>query len=209
VSSEFPALPESERVRLCAREENDATSVVGAITSEGRGLSLRGPLLDVGAGAPAFSLVSTEGATHGASLPKLLRFEDYASRWLLLSVVPSIDTPVCEAQTGHLLSMTKDLPDNGMLITVSRDLPFAQRRFRESVGDQGTFGSDARDRTLGRGFGVEVVETGLLARSVWLISPEGRVRYRQIVKEQTKEPDYEALAQALASARAARDNESP
>jgi thiol peroxidase len=83
------------------------------------------------------------------------------------------------------------------VMTVSRDLPFAQQRFQEEAMTKTKFGSDYKERDFGRAFGVDVKETGLLARSVWVIGKDGKIAYRQLVANQSSEPDYDALLAAV------------
>ncbi len=164
----------------------------GVIANAAGPLTLLGPQLVPGQPAPAFVLRDLEN--------KPLASERFAGKTLVISVVPSVDTPVCEAQTGHLFRSMEALPPDTVLLTVSRDLPFAQRRFREIKGYDMLYGSDAYDGSFGRSYGIAVKESGLLARSVWVIDPEGTLRYHEIVANQRDEPDYSALLAALARA---------
>jgi len=158
----------------------------------GRGdkaLTLLGVQPPVGSKAPDFKLKNT------ALEPVVL--SDYAGKALIISVVPSIDTRVCETQTHRMTEEEKKLPDGVALLTVSRDLPFAQRRFVEENQVKTTMASDYHGGSFGSAWGLEVDENGLLARSVWLIGADGTVRYRELVPDQGSEPDYEALLAAL------------
>jgi thiol peroxidase len=119
---------------------------------------------------------------------------------VVLSVVPSIDTRVCEAQTHHVSDAMAQMPADVEVFTISRDLPFAQTRFAEESMTKTRFGSDYRGGGFGRAFGLEVKESGLLARSVWVIGKDGTITYRQLVADQTNEPD---LAPVLDAVRAA------
>lgn len=119
---------------------------------------------------------------------------------IVLSVVPSIDTRVCETQTHKVSDSIPQLPEGVEVFTVSRDLPYAQTRFKEEAMSKTKFGSDFRERDFGRGFGVDVKETGLLARSLWVIGKDGKVAYREIVANQGNEPDYAAMIAAAKTA---------
>jgi len=119
---------------------------------------------------------------------------------IVLSVVPSIDTRVCEAQTHHVSDAIAAMPPDVEVFTISRDLPFAQTRFKEEAMAKTKFGSDFRERDFGAKFGVDVKETGLLARSLWVIGKDGKVAYREIVANQGTEPNYDAMLAAVKAA---------
>jgi thiol peroxidase len=152
-------------------------------------LTLVGRTVEVGQVAPDATL-------HDAKLAPV-RLADFRGKTVVLSVVPSIDTRVCEAQTHHVSDAMPRMPADVVVMTVSRDLPFAQERFAEEAMTKTLMGSDYRGGEFGRRWGLEVEETGLLARSVWVIGPDGKVRYRELVADQTTEPDIEALVTAV------------
>lgn len=164
----------------------------GVVERKGEPRTLVGRELKVGDVAPAFDLIDPQ--------QKRVHSKDLAGKVVLLSVVPSIDTPVCEAQTGHLVSEQPNLPEDVTLLTVSRDLPFAQRRFLAENGFETRMASDFDAASFGRAWGLYIKETGVLARSLWVIGKDGKIAYRQIVREQSTEPDY---APALSAAKAA------
>ena len=103
---------------------------------------------------------------------------------------------MCESQTHHVSDAIPRLPPGTVVLTVSRDLPFAQERFAEEANTQTRFGSDYKGGAFGRAFGLDVEETGLLARSVWVVGKDGKVAYRELVADQSTEPDVEALVAA-------------
>jgi len=121
---------------------------------------------------------------------------------LLLSVVPSIDTKVCEAQTHSLGEEGSRIGDQVERITISRDTPFAQKRFSEEAKLVNIrFLSDYKEGEFGRATGLLIEESRLLARSVILVDREGVVRYIQVVPEISNLPDMDAAfekASALA-----------
>ncbi len=119
---------------------------------------------------------------------------------VVLSVVPSIDTRVCETQTHKVSDSIAQMPTGVEVFTISRDLPFAQTRFKEEAMAKTQFGSDFRERDFGAKFGLDIKETGLLARSVWVIGKDGKITYREIVANQGTEPNYEALLDAVKTA---------
>jgi thiol peroxidase len=116
-----------------------------------------------------------------------------------LSVVPSLDTPTCDKQTHILSEENKGLDKIANLITISRDLPFAQKRFATKTKMKNiTFLSDYRDAEFGKSTGLLIKENRLLARAIIILDSEGIVRYLEIVPELSKLPNME---KAMAFAR--------
>ena len=181
------AQPEESRARLVRQ----AAPVVENTKLVRRGdapLTVLGKTLDVGDAMPDVALV--DGKLGKIQLSTL------RGKLVVLSVVPSIDTRVCEIQTHKVSDVIAKLPEGTQVITVSRDLPFAQSRFKEEALTQTQMGSDYHGGEFGRAFGVEIKETGLLARSVWLVGTDGKIAYREIVADQGSEPNYDALVEA-------------
>ena len=154
----------------------------------GTPLTLVGKTLEVGDVMPDAMLAD------GKLAP--IQLASLKGKLIVLSVVPSIDTRVCEAQTHKVSDAMTLLPPGTEVFTVSRDLPFAQTRFAEEAMVKTRMGSDYHGGAFGKAFGLDVKETGLLARSVWVIAPDGKIAYRQIVEDQGTEPDYDALVAA-------------
>ena len=176
--------PEEARERLVRQ----AAPVVENTKLVRRGdapLTVLGKTLDVGDAMPDVTLVDAK-----------LELSALRGKLVVLSVVPSIDTRVCELQTHKVSDAIPKLPEGTQVFTVSRDLPFAQTRFKEEALTQTQMGSDYHGGAFGRAFGIEVKETGLLARSVWLIGTDGKIAYREIVADQGLEPNYDALVEA-------------
>ena len=120
---------------------------------------------------------------------------------VLISAVPSLDTGVCSAQTKRFNDEAARLPADVVILTLSMDLPFAQKRFCEAEKvERLRVLSDAVWREFGLGYGVLMKDRGLLARSIFVVGRDGRVAYEQIVRETSTHPDYDA---ALAAARQA------
>jgi thiol peroxidase len=185
----------TDRARILAAAGVDSTPAAPAertdlIARDGAPQTLLGNPPDVGDAAPAFELRADGG--------EVVRLDDYRGKRLVLSVVPSIDTRVCEAQTHRMTDAEAQLPDGTALLTVSRDLPMAQQRFVEDAQIKTSIASDFKGGGFGSGWGLAVKETGLLARSVWIIDTDGRIAYRELVANQATEPDYDALLAALA-----------
>lgn len=122
----------------------------------------------------------------------------------IISVVPSLDTPVCEQQTHHLSEKNKGLDKLVELITVSIDTPFAQKRFsQEAKIDNITFLSDYRGGEFGKTYGLFLSGPHLLARAVMVVDKNNMVRYLQITPELTHLPDMEEafrIARSLVTA---------
>jgi thiol peroxidase len=168
----------------------ERTDVIGR---EGKPLTLVGDTPEVGDKAPPFELVGID--------MKPVTSADFAGKLTVLSVVPSIDTRVCEVQT-HAIDAARDKVGEGTaLLTVSRDLPFAQRRFHEDAVMHTTIASDYKGGGFGAAWGLDVKENGLLARSVWVIVADGVIKYRELVADQASEPDYDRLLAAVEAAR--------
>ncbi len=156
------------------------------VARKGAPLSLLGTPVTVGKPLPSSLLVD-------AATMKGIDVSREKGSVLLLSIVPSIDTAVCEAQTHYLGEEGDRLPASIRRITVSRDTPFAQKRFaKEAKLEDVQYLSDYREGEFGRSSGLLIDELRLLARSVILIDKKGIVRYIQVVPEITNLPDMEA-----------------
>lgn len=124
--------------------------------------------------------------------------KDYAGAIKIISSVPSLDTPVCDAETRRFNQEAASLPANVVVLTISLDLPFAQKRWCGAAGiDRVVTLSDYRDRSFGLAYGVLIKELMLLSRSVFVVDGGGVVRYLQHVPEVTSEPDYAAVIAAV------------
>ena len=164
----------------------------GLVTVFGNPMTLTGDALAVGQKAPGFAALDND------LNPKTM--SDYAGKILIIAAVPSLDTPVCDMETRRFNSEASKLGENVHILTVSMDLPFAQKRWCAAAGiDRLTTLSDHRDASFGMNWGVLIKELRLLARSVFVIGKDGIVKYLEIVPEVTHEPNYEA---ALAAAKA-------
>ena len=166
----------------------------GAVTFKGNPLTLAGEALKVGQPAPDFTLHYFEGGL------KTIKLADLKGKPTLVSVVPSLDTPVCALQTKKFNEQLASLGDRINALTVSLDLPFAQNRFcgAESIKNLRT-ASDYQDRNFGKSWGMLIEELKILARGVFVLDKDGKVTYAQLVKEVATEPDYEPAMAALKS----------
>lgn len=167
---------------------------VGAITFKGKPVDLLGKKVSVGQTAPDFRCVSQ-------SL-EIINLAATPAKARLFSVVPSLDTAVCSAQTKKFDEGLAALGDKVAAYTISLDLPFAQKRFcsSENVKNMQTL-SDVHDHSFGKNWGVliEGLPLPLLARSVFVVDSTGKVAYAEVVKEVTEHPSYEAALAALKS----------
>jgi thiol peroxidase len=153
-------------------------------------MTLLGPELKVGDKAPDFSVVDN------ALAPVALASS--AGKIRVVSAVPSLDTPVCDTETRRFNQEAAHLPDNVVVLTVSLDLPFAQKRWCGAAGiDRVTTLSDYRERSFGNAYGVLIKELVLLSRSIFVIDAGDTIRYIQHVPEVTSEPDYAAVLAAV------------
>lgn len=166
----------------------------GAVTFKGNPLTLVGNEVRVGQPAPDFTLHYFDGGL------KTICKADLLGKPTIISVVPSLDTPVCQTQTKRFNQELAALGDKVNALTVSLDLPFAQGRFCGAEGIRNMrVGSDYQNRSFGENWGVLIDELKLLARSVFVLDRNGNVVYAEVVKEVTSEPDYTKALDALKS----------
>ncbi len=162
----------------------------GIVTMKGKPLTLIGESLSVGDKAPDFAVLDQTLATK--------TLKDFEGRIKVISVTPSLDTPVCDLQIHWFNEDAANQPADVAVLNISMDLPFAIRRFCATGGiDRTEALSDHRDASFGTNWGVLMKELRLLARSIFVVDKENVIRYVQIVPEQTTEPDYEAALTAL------------
>lgn len=162
----------------------------GIVMSHGRPLTLMGAGTTLGATAPDFTVLDGESNE--------VRLSDYHGKIKVISVTPSLDTPVCDLQLRRFNSEAALLPAGVVTMNISMDLPFAISRFCTTADiDRVKVLSDHRDASFGLGFGVLIKESRLLARAVFILDRENVVRYLEIVPELSNHPDYERALQAL------------
>jgi thiol peroxidase len=162
----------------------------GVVERKGTPLTLVGAELKVGDKAPEAQLVGNDLAPVKLSV--------FRGKVLVLAAVPSLDTPVCDRETRRFNEEAAKLGKDVAVVTVSMDLPFAQKRWCGAAGIQNIITlSDHRDASLGMAYGVLIKESRLLARAVFVVDREGTIQYVQVVKELTSEPDYNAVLAAV------------
>ncbi|MBI4753904.1 MAG: thiol peroxidase [Betaproteobacteria bacterium] len=162
------------------------------ITLGGNPIHLAGRFPQVGDAAPAFSLVG----------PDLLdrTLASFAGKRKVLNIVPSLDTPVCQASTRRFNETAGSLP-NTVVLVISADLPFASKRFCEAEGLNNVLTlSTMRGREFMNDYGVEIVDgplAGITGRAVVVLDEGDRVAYTELVPEIKQEPDYDAALAVL------------
>ncbi|GKU79785.1 thiol peroxidase [Paenibacillus sp. L3-i20] len=161
----------------------------GVATLKGNPITLVGPELKIGEAAPDFEL--------NKSLVETVSLQDYAGKVKLVSVVPSIDTGVCDAQTRRFNEAAASLGDNVVVLTVSVDTPFAQSRWCAAAGiDKVVMLSDYKENSFGKSYGVLIKELALDMRSIFIIDNNNTIQYVEYLSEMTEHPNYEQAIEA-------------
>ncbi len=164
---------------------------MASVTLKGNACNLAGTMPTAGQKAPAFNLVRQDLSP--------LSLADLKGKTTILLTVPSLDTPVCQAQARKFNEKAASLP-NTAVVVASSDLPFAIKRFCAAEGLQNVLpGSDLRDRGFAERWGVAIKDgplQGVTARAAFVIGPDGNVKYSQLVPEIAQEPDYDAILKA-------------
>ena len=161
----------------------------GVVKFKGNPLTLIGPEIKVDSKAPDFQILAQDLS------PFMLA--NVKGKTLLVSVVPSLDTPVCDMQTRRFNEEAAKLP-NVEILTISMDLPFAQKRWCGAAGiTQVKVLSDHKDASFGKAYGVLIKELRLLSRSIFVVDGSGTVRYVEYVPEITSHPNYDAALAAV------------
>jgi len=168
---------------------------MATIALKGNRISTIGTLPAVGSAARDFLLTRNDLSDAG--------LKDFPGKVKILNIVPSLDTGVCAA-SARAFNKAAEALGEVVILTISRDLPFAQKRFCEAEGIKAVITlSELRTRAFGASYGVEIVDgpmAGLLSRAVVVLGKDDKVVYTEQVPEITQEPDYQA---ALAAARKA------
>ncbi len=168
----------------------------GVVTLRGNPLTLSGPEIKVGQAAPDFTVVDNN--------LQPVRLSDAKGKVVIVSAVPSVDTPVCDTETRRFNQEAAALGGDIEVWTISMDLPFAQKRWCGAAGvDRVKTLSDFRERTFSQNYGVLIKDgplAGVTARAVFVVGKDGKVKHVEYVKEIATEPQYDAI---LAAAKAA------
>ena len=161
----------------------------GLVTMKGQPLTLLGDGLKVGDKAPNFEVIAND-------LSQVL-LSSLRGKVCIISSVPSLDTGVCDRMTRRFNEEAGGLGRDVAVLTISMDLPFAQKRWCGAAGVKNVQTlSDHREASFGKAYGVLIKELRLLARAVFVVDKQGVIRYAEIVKELTNEPNYEAVLKA-------------
>ncbi|OBW59668.1 lipid hydroperoxide peroxidase [Solibacillus silvestris] len=160
------------------------------VTFKNSPVTLIGNEVKVGDQAPDFTVVANDLSE--------VTLKDSEGKIRLFSVVPSLETGVCDKQTRTFNEAAANLGDNVVIYTVSMDLPFAQKRWCGAAGiDNVVTVSDHRDASFGEAYGVHMKELRLLARSIFVVDETGKVSYVEYVPEGTDHPNYDAAIEAV------------
>ncbi len=168
----------------------------GATTLKGNPMTLIGPELKAGDTAPDFSMV--DGSLKEVTLAGT------GAHTRIFSVVPSLDTPVCDAQTKRFNEESVKLP-GVEIYTVSMDLPFAQKRFCNSFAvDHVKMLSDHKAGSFGEAYGTLIKELRIHSRAIFVVGPDNKIKYVEYVPEVGSHPNYEAVLAAVTDGAASR-----
>jgi thiol peroxidase len=162
----------------------------GKVSAQSKPVTLLGQGVEVGQQAPNFKVVD------GNFTPVTL--DNYQGQAVLLSVVPSLDTGVCSIQTKHFNEKVASEYPSVAMLTLSADLPFAQKRFCKAENiDKIVTLSDSVWRDFGKNYGLIIKDMGLLTRAVFVLDKDHNIVYKQLVDNLSKEPDYDSAIAAL------------
>ena len=164
--------------------------VANAVTMKGNPLTLLGNEVKVGSKAPDCRLVANDLSE--------VKLSAFFGKKLIISAVPSLDTGICDLQTKRFNKEAAKLGNDALVLTVSVDLPFAQKRWCAATSsDKVKVLSDYRYASFGEAYGILIKGLRLLARAIFIVDKKGTVQYKQLVEEITTEPDYEDVLNAF------------
>ena len=171
---------------------------MASVTLRGNPLSLGGSEVSVGQTAPDFTVVNND--------LQPVKLSEAQGKVVILSAVPSVDTPVCDTETRRFNEEATKLGEGIEIWTLSMDLPFAQKRWCGAAGvEQVKTLSDFRDRAFAEGYGVLITDgplAGITARAVFVVGKDGTLKHVEYVSEIANEPDYDAALNAAKAAAA-------
>ena len=163
----------------------------GLVTIKGSPLTLVGNEIRTPVNAPDVELLDND--------LKPVKLSSFRGKVCIITSVPSLDTAVCDTETRKFNQEATKLGPNVVVLTISMDLPFAQKRWCGAAGVNNVITlSDHRDASFGTSYGILIKELRLLARAIFVVDREGMIRYTQLVKEVTNEPDYDAVLKEAA-----------
>jgi thiol peroxidase len=175
---------------LTSCKENAVEKQKRTVTMKGNPLTLVGNEVKVGQPAPDFEVIANDMSSVKPS--------SFKGKVCIICSVPSLDTSVCDMETRRFNEEAGKLGSDVVVLTISMDLPFAQKRWCGAAGVKNVQTlSDHRDASFGKAYGVLIKELRLLARAVFVVDKNGTIRYIQIVNEVASEPNYEAALKAV------------
>ena len=173
-----------------AADYPENTLDAGKVSAQGKPVTLLGQGISIGDSAPNFKVVDDN------FIPVTL--EDYKGQAVLISVVPSLDTGICSLQTKHFNEKVASQFPSVVMLTISADLPFAQKRFCKADNiDKITTLSDSVWRDFGQKYGLIIKDMGLLTRTVFILDESHNVIYKQLVSSLSTEPEYNSVIEKL------------
>jgi thiol peroxidase len=177
-------------------QTNEIIERAQVVTLKGKPITLIGPELTVGDFAPDFQVVAQASLVDEEM--KIMSLNDFAGKIKVISVTPSLDTPVCDLQIHNFNEEASTFPDDVAVINISMDLPFAIHRFCATSGiDKVIALSDYRFASFGTNWGILIKELRLLTRALFIVDKENVIQYIEIVPDTTQAPDYERALNAL------------
>ena len=166
------------------------TERANAVTMRGKPLTLVGDEIKVGDKAPDFEVIDNSLSP--------VRLSSFAGKVVVIVSIPSLDTGVCDLETRKFNQEASQLSEQVVVLAVSMDLPFAQKRWCGAAGvSHVTTLSDHREAGFGSAYGLLIKELRLLARAVIVVDQRGIIRYFELVREIAEEPNYEAVLKAV------------
>ncbi len=165
-------------------EQDNLKTTQNLVKAGDKYVTLLGQQVNVGEQAPAFKVVDKNFSP--------VTLSDFTGQTVLISVVPSLDTGVCSIQTKRFNNEAEKLPKNITILTISNDLPFAQKRFcdAEKVESIKVL-SDSVWRQFGANYGLLIKDMGLLTRAIFIINDQGKIVYKELVENISQHPDYD------------------
>jgi thioredoxin-dependent peroxiredoxin len=161
-----------------------------SVKMKGNPLTLSGKPVTIGKAAPDFEVLDND--------LNPVKLSSFRGKICLIASVPSLDTSVCDMETRKFNEKAGAFGDKVVILTISMDLPFAQKRWCGAAGVKNVLTlSDHRKAEFGKAFGVLIEQLRLLARAVFIVDTAGTIKYIQMVEELTHEPDYEQVFNAL------------
>lgn len=185
---------ENSKTTTATNSTADSTKISqsqNTVLMGGNPITTYAKLPEVGSVAPNFTLTDMEMADQN--------LDSYKGKFVILNIFPSVDTGVCSASVRHFNEDAAKLP-NAVVLCISKDLPFAQKRFCGAEGIKNVVMLSDYRSDFGKTYGVEIIDSkmkGLLSRAVVVINPEGKIVYEEQVADISKEPNYEAAMKAV------------